>query len=237
MIRFAPVVVALALSACAANYGGPKEIEVPTVSIEADADAAPAAVASAIRDAGARAAFVFASRDAAWFRDVAAASQLELSGPAVAEGLGMAFLAPAPLGDTTVTLEYEGGSIIAQDALYEIEEERYLDLIALRLDAGAPTEDAVAALLQYVATDVGNAAALVMAVRVPDAATGERVARMLAPAYFAVLRCGSSESAGPAGEHVRVFYGPAARMFCADASEEQVAAGRLVRARLIMGRR
>ncbi len=237
MTRLAAGVAALALSACAPNYGGPKDIEIPTVAIEATSTAAPAAVASAINGAGARAAFVFADRDPGWFRDVAAASQLELSGPAVTDGRGMAFLAPAPVGDTTVTLDYEGGSITLQDALYEIEKERLLDLMALRLDAGAPVEDAVRALLQYVATDVGNAAALVMAVRVPDAATGDRVARMLAPAYFAVLRCDPSERAVPTGEHVRVFYGPAARMFCAGASEEQVTAGRLVRARLIMGRR
>ncbi len=237
MTRFAAAAAALVLSACASNYGGPKDIDVPTVAIEADATADPAAVAGAIAEAGARVAFVFASRDEGWFRDVAAASSLELSGPAVAGGLGMAFLAPEPLGDTTVTLEYDGGSITLQDALYEIEKDRLLDLIAVRLDASAPVDDAVGALLQYVATDVGNAAALVMAVRVPDAATGDRVARMLAPAYFAALRCDTSGNAAATGEHVRLFYGPAARMFCAGASEEQVAAGRLVSARLVMGRR
>lgn len=237
MTRLAAAAATLVLGACAANYGGPRDIEVPTVALHADADATPAAIATTLDQAGARAAFIASTRDAAWFADVAGASNRHLSGPAPMGAVRMAFLGPEPVGDTTLTLEYEGGAITIQDALYEIDEDRLLDLIALRLEEETPVREAVGALLAYVATDVDNAAALVMAVMVPDAATGTSLARMLGPAYYDTLRCDPSGTGSPTGEHIRVFYGPEARMFCAGSGREEGAAGDMVRAELVMGRR
>lgn len=237
MTRLAAAAATLVLGACAANYGGPRDIEVPTVALHADDDATPAAIATILDQAGARAAFVASKRDAAWFTDVAGATDMHLSGPAPMGAVRMAFLGPEPVGDTTHTIEYEGGALTIQDALYEIDDDRLLDLIALRLEEGTPVREAVGALLAYVATDVDNAAALVIAVMVPDAATGNTLARMLGPAYYDTLRCDRSGAGSPAGEHIRMFYGPEARMFCAGSSREDAVAGERVRAELVMGRR
>lgn len=224
------------LGACA-TLGGPRDIETPTVAVQVSQDASAAAVAGALEASGARAAFVAARRDAAWFNELAAASRLHLSGPAAMGDLRMAFLAPEALGDTTIGLDYDGGTLVVQDALYEISKERYLDLIAFRIEDGSEVRPAIAALLQYVATDVMNAAALVMAVAVPNAAAGDSVARMLAPAYFDVLRCDPEAARASAGEDIRVFYGPAARMYCEGADRPDAAVGDWIRAELVMGRR
>lgn len=237
MTRLAAVAATLIVGACAANYGGPRDIEVPTVALHADPDATPAAIAAALEQAGARAVFLASARDTAWFSDVAGAAGRHLSGPASMGATRMAFLGPEPVGDTTLTLEYDGGGLTIQDALYEIDDDRLLDLIAFRIEEGMPVQAAVGALLEYVATDVDNAAALTMAAMVPDAATGDRLARMLGPAYYDARRCDPSEPAAPTGEHIRVFYGPEARMFCAGSSREDAAVGELVRAELVMGRR
>lgn len=226
----------LVFSACA-TLGGPRDIPMPTVALHAEPGAAPAAVAGALEARGARAAFVASSQDAAWFADVAAASGLHLSGPADMGDLRMAFLAPEPVGDTTHELVYDGGRFNIQDALYEIEENRLLDLIALRIQEGELVRPMIGALLEYVATDVDNAAALVMAVAVPDAAVGDSVARMLGPAYFDALRCEPGVANASIGERIRLFYGPEARMYCADADVESGPEGDWVRAELIMGRR
>lgn len=229
-------VAALILGGCAAGMGGPSDLDMPTAVVHAGPDATPAAVAAAVQASGARATFVAAPQDSAWFAALAGAAGLHLSGPAPTGDLGMAFLAPEPLGDTTHTLDYDGGSFTIQDALYEIREERFLDLIAFQIDDETPVSEAVAALLAYVATDVDNVAAVVMAVAVPDSETGDSVARMLGPAYFDALRCAGGATA-PAGPHVRLFYGPAARMFCEGVHIETVAAGDLIHADLVMGRR
>lgn len=228
--------VAVLLGACA-TLGGPRAIEAPTVAVQVSQDASAAAVAGAIDASGARAAFVAARRDAAWFDELDAASRLHVSGPAASGDLRLAFLAPEAVGDTTVRLDYEGGTLVVQDALYEISKERYLDLIAFRIEDATEVRPAIAALLQYVATDVMNAAALVMAVAVPNAAAGDSVARMLAPAYFDVLRCDPEAAAASAGEDLRVFYGPAARMYCEGAGRPNAAVGDWIRAELVMGRR
>lgn len=237
MTRLAPFAVALVLGACAANFGGPRDIEVPTAALQADGDAAPAAIATALQQAGVEVAFLFSTRDAAWFSDVADAAGLRLSGPASMGEQRMAFLAPEPVGDTTLRLEFEGGSFNIQDALYEIDNDRFLDLIAFRIEEGQPVRAVADALTAYIATDVANVAALVMAVMVPDAATGDSLARLLAPAYYDTLRCDADRTDQPTGEHVRVFFGPEARMFCAGARTESVGVGELLRAELVMGRR
>lgn len=232
----APLFGVVLFGACA-TLGGPRDIPMRTVALRADPGATPAAVAGALDAAGARAAFVASTGDTAWFRDVAAATGLHLSGPATMGDLRMAFLAPEPVGDTTHQLDYDGGMFTIQDALYEIEKDRLLDLIAFRIEEGAPVRAVIGALLEYVATDVDNAAALVMAVAVPSAAVGDTVARMLAPAYYDALRCEADAAAPSAGERIRLFYGPEARMYCADAAAERGPEGDWVRAELIMGRR
>lgn len=228
---------ALLLGACGLNLGGPSDIPMTTVAVHADPGATPAAVGGALEAAGARAAFVASGGDVGWFAEVSAASGLQVSGPATMGDLRLAFLAPEPVGDTTLQLRYEGGAFTLHDALYEIEENRLLDMMAFRLTDAAEVRPAIGALLQYVATDVANAAAVAMAVAVPSAAVGDSVARMLAPAYSDARRCEPGLAPPADGAHLRLFYGPVARMYCADAEIEESAVGAWVRADLVMGRR
>lgn len=233
----ATLLATLALGACASSMGAPREISTPTVALRADPDAAAADIAAALQDARAQAVFLTADRDDAWFADVAAATGLLVTGPATAGPMRTAFLAPEALGDTIHQLEYEGGAITLLDALFEVDEERFLDLIALRIEGGDAVRPIMTALLEYVATDVSNEAALVMAVTVPDEAVGDSVARMLSPAYSDARRCGAEAATTTAGERTRLFYGPAARMFCTEALARTTALGEWVQAQLVMGRR
>lgn len=236
MRRTVPLLLTTALTACALNMGGPRDISVPTVALRTTADVATAA--AAIGDA--RVAFVASTADPAWFRDLAGATNKTLSGPAaLGDGVNVAFLAPEPVGDTTLRLTYEGGSFVVHDALYAMaKEDRYLDLLAFRVERPDQARPVIAALLKYVATDVMPASAVAMAVVVPDAATGDSVARMLSPAYFDALRC---EAGGQSPERttggIRLFHGPEARVYCRDAESVADAGGRVVRASLVMGRR
>ncbi len=233
----APLLATLALGACASSMGAPREISTPTVALRVDPAATAAGIAAALQDARARAVFLTADRDDAWFAEVAAATGLHVTGPATAGPMRTAFLAPEALGDTIYRLPYEGGAITLLDALFEVDEERFLDLIAFRIQKDDPVRPIMTALLEYVATDVNNAAALVMAVTVPDEAVGDSVARMLSPAYSDVRRCGAEAIVTPAGERTRLFYGPSARMFCTEALARHTALGEWVQAQLVMGRR
>lgn len=241
MKRVRPVlgtlVVILLLSACATGLGGPRALDMPTLVVRADPGAAPSDVAGAIEAAGARATFLTSTADADWFEAVAAASGLHLSGPAAMGDLRMGFLGPEPVGDTTHQLAYDGGTLTIQDALYEIRENRLLDLIAFRIPDAVGARPAISSLLSYVATDVDNAAALVMAVAVPSGAVGDSVTRMLAPAYFDARECDGGAALAGEGEEIRLYYGPAARMYCTGTRVEDPAIGTWLRADLVMGRR
>jgi hypothetical protein len=216
--------------------GGSRDIPFVAVALRADPGAAPDAVAASLTAAEADAALVAGPVDSTWLAAAATAAGLTVSGPAASDDLTMAFLGGEPLGDTTVVLPWDGGQITVHDALYEVREERYLDLMIFRLDDGTAARPAVGALLEYMATDVMNSAAVLLAVATPTPAVADSVGRMLSPAYFDALRCGADlQPADGAG--VRLFYGPEARVYCRDAGTESPGIGPLVRATLTLGRR
>jgi hypothetical protein len=241
MNRLLGMMAVLGLTACAVNMGGPRNIDLSTVALRTAPAAAAEDVAAALLRVSADVALVAARGDSAWFARVAALTGLTVSGPAGAGDLSIGFLAGEPVGDTTLTLSYDGGSFTVHDALYEVADERYLDLMAFRVDDAAAARPAIGALLRYMATDVMNSAAVVMAVAVPTAAVGDSVARMLTPAYYDALRCETGPA--PAEDRaedraaIRLFYGPEARIFCRAAAAERPEAGDLVRASLVLGRR
>lgn len=235
--RLTAPVAALALAACAAGLGRVPDIEVSTVAVRATQGAAASDVAARLMDAGARFALVASPADSAWFAEVAGATSMNLSGPADAGDLRIGFLGDEPAGDTTVVLSWDGGSLVVRDALYEVREDRFLDLLAFRVADGASARAATAALVQYMATDVMNSAAVVMAVAVPSAAVGDSVARFLSPAYFDALRCEPGLAAPSERAGLRLFYGPEARVYCRSATAEAGSTGDMVRAELVLGRR
>lgn len=227
----------LGLAACAVNVGGVKDIPLVAVALRPGPDAEPAAVAASLRAAEADVALIAGSVDSAWLAAVGSAAGLTLTGPGGDGSLALAFLGGEPLGDTTVVLPYDGGQLSVHDALYEVDDERYLDLMAFQVTDPAAARPALGALLEYMATDVMNSAAVLIAVAVPSPAAGDSVARMLSPAYFDALRCEPGLAPGSAREGIRLFYGPEARVYCRDAGTESPGIGDLVRAALTLGRR
>ncbi|HUG39341.1 MAG TPA: hypothetical protein VMM12_02595 [Longimicrobiales bacterium] len=234
-IAVTSLALAVGLAACATGMGGPKDVRLSAVALRAESGTTPAAAAAALREVGARVGLVAAPADSAWFRAVAEAAGLHLSGPAVAGDLSLALLAMEPLGDTVLTLDYEGGTITMVDALYDLADEHFLDLMAFRVGAGDPIQPMVTRLLRYIATDVPPSAGVVIAIAVPDAAAGDSIARLLSPGYLDAIRCAGGDPGTPATGRIRLFYGPAARVVCGDAAVVTVPAGARVHAELVAG--
>jgi hypothetical protein len=228
----------LIMVACAPGDGDPRPTDMPTVVLRADPGTAPATAAAALAEGNPRVALVAGPADPAWFGTVASAAGLAaVSGPGVVgPDLGLAFLGPEAVGDTTIVLEYAGGSFTLQDALYDLGQRRFLDLLAFRVESAAVARPTIGALTDYIATDVMPGAAVILAVAVPDAAAGDSVARLLSPAYRGVVHCGGSADA-VAGAGIRLFFGPDARIFCRSAGVTSTAGIDRVHADLVVGRR
>lgn len=237
MRRLLLSLVTLGVAACAVNVGAVPEIPVSAMALRVPAGTGASEVSAMIEDAAAEVALVAGPPDTTWFADVAEATGLTVSGPATAGDLGLGFLAGEPLGDTTVVLTYDGGSVTVRDALYDLDEQRYLDLLAFRIDDAEQARRQIAVLVEYMATEVMNSAAVIMAVAVPTAAIGDSVGQLLSPAYFDALRCEPGLAARGDREGVRLFYGPEARIFCRSATVSDRAIGDVIRASLVLGRR
>ena len=224
----------LGSAACAPGMGGPRNQDLSTIALRADPDASPAAVAAALREVDADIALLAAPADPAWFEAVAGATELHLSGPTGGD-LSLALLAMEPLGDTVIDLTYEGGEFPMVDALYDLGDRHFLDLMAIRVESDDAIQPLVTRLLRYIATDVDPSAGVVLAVAVPDVATGDSIARLLSPGYFDTLRCGGAGRPAAVAGEIRLFYGPEARVWCGDAAAGAVAPGVRIHAQLVAG--
>lgn len=240
MKRLLTSLITLTVVGCSPTMGlgDPRPTDAPTVAIRAAADASPADVGSAIREARPRFALVVGPGDEAWFREMAAASGLDaMTRPGVvAPDMGLAFLGIEAVGDTMMTLSYEGGTFAVHDALFDLGQRRFLDLLSFRVESVADARPMITALSEYVATDVMAGAAVIMAVAVPSPEVGDSVARMLSPMYAGATHCDASAEA-VARSGIRLFYGPAARIYCTSVAVEAIPAGDRVRAELVVGRR
>jgi hypothetical protein len=226
------------IMACGPGDGDPRPVDMPTTVLRADPGTAPAAAAAALAEGSPRIALVAGPADPAWFEAVASAARLTgVSGPGMAgPDLGLAFLGLEAVGDTTIALEYPGGTLTLQDALYDLGQRRFLDLLAFQVESAAAARPMISVLTDYIATDVMPGAAVILAVTVPDAAAGDSVARLLSPAYRGVVHCGGSPEA-VAGAGVRLFFGPDARIFCRSAAVTSTDGIDRVDADLVVGRR
>lgn len=216
MVILVPLAL-LAASACALRLGGPGPETYSAVAIRAESGASAAAIATQLRDAGAQLVLLSAAQDSAWFASVASAAGLALSGPGETSGRGLAFMTNLELlGDTSLVLEVPGGgNVHMHDALYEVDEDRNIDLMFVRFD-GPDLRAAVRTLLGYIATDVGASAALLLAV---DAATPQAAdsATVLVRATLGnAAECGDIAAAATTSR-VRLLYGPSARLTCLSA--------------------
>ena len=229
--------VTLALAGCALNMGRPRPIDLSAVAVRVEAEIGPDALAEALLAADPDVALVTGPVDSAWLATVAEFTGLTVSGPANVGDGAMAFLGGEPVGDTTIVLSYDGGALTLHDALYEVAEDRFLDLLVFRIADAAAARPAIRALVRYMATDVMNSAAVVMAVEVSSAAAGDSVARMLSPAYYDAVRCEPGVAAATERSGIRLFYGPEARVYCREATTASRSVGDWIRADLVLGRR
>ncbi len=231
-------VAIVGLVGCAPTMGEPRPTNLPTVVLRATAETPASAAADALAEVNPRVALVLGPAEPDWFDSVAAAAGLRpTTEPGIIDsGLGVAFLGLEAVGDTTIQLEYDGGSFTLHDALYDLGRRRLLDLLAFRVETPAQARPLLTALAEYVATDVPPGAALVMAVAVPSPAVGDSVARLLAPMYDGAGRCGATQDAVAASE-VLLFFGPGARIYCRSASARPTPGGDRIAAELVVGRR
>ncbi len=236
--RALPFVLALALAGCAVRLGGPRTVVLRTTGLYADGGVSAVAAGQWLSAAAIDVALVAAHRDTAWFEEAADSAGLHVSGPGRVDGLYLGFLAMEPLGDTTIALEYDDGNFVLHDALYQVGEDRLLDLLAFSVDDGVPARPLIRSLLRYVATDVGATAAVVIGVAAESEAAGDSVAAMLSPAFTDVRRCMAPEARDTArtvGPNMRLFFGPEARLACQHA-EPVEGPGTPALAELVMSR-
>jgi hypothetical protein len=230
-------VVALGAGCMSGAPGDPRPVDMPVSALRAAGEVPADAAGEAVREAGSRLALVMGPADPAWYAAVqAAAGMRHMTRPAeLGPDLGVAFLGLEPVGDTLMVLRHGDATFRVHDALYDLGRERFLDLLSFRVETGAEARPLVIALSEYMATDVLPGAAVVLAVAVPSPAVGDSVAMMLGPMYRGVEGCGADPGA-VAGAGIRLFFGPAARMYCTRAEAAGTAAGHRVRADLVVGR-
>lgn len=211
-LAWTTVMAAVIVGGCAGGLGGgPDPVTYTMVGVDAGTVGADQ-VAAQIAPANADFALVVAARDAAWFTQLAQATNLELSGPAIADSLGLAFLSRLELlGDTAIVLGSGDAAFTVQDALYQASDERFLDLMLVNLPHGTNVDAAIRALLQYMATDVMANASVVLGIRAANAADAAIAESMLRAAFMNAIECGGMEGVD---RNYRMFFGPSARTRC-----------------------
>jgi hypothetical protein len=229
----------LFVSGCAAlRLGGGGPIEYTSIAL--NAGNAPAAdVAAQIRTAAADLVLLSGVQDSAWFADVAAQTGLQLTGPGRTGDRSLGFLTRLELlGDTSMVLPVPGGGQLhMHDALYRVDRDRVLDLMYIRMDEPIDIGAATRALLEYIATDVGATAALLLAIESPRPAAADSVAIRLRALYPTVWECTEPGRRGeaPPSLNVRLFFGPSVRVRCREA-RQLTGLGAPVAAQLIIER-
>lgn len=232
-----PALCAATVTACAVRLGGSGPVEYRTLAVDFDASTTPEQAAAMIREANAKLVLMSTPRDSAWVHSVAQASGLTSTRPGNVENATYAFLAWKPVGDTTHTIKVaSGGQIQLHDALYEIEKNRYIDLMTVSFDPGTNVREGVRALLGYIATDVMSNVPVVLAVHAPNSAVSDSVAAVTRAAWADAAECTSksSDSVATRNMNMRLFYFPAARIRCVEARTIDVP-GAPITARLVTG--
>lgn len=232
------LVLVSAVTGCAVNLGGPSPEEYQAIAVSASAGATADEVAETVRSANAGIALVTAPQDSAWFARVAELSGLALSGPGQTESPAKGFFTNLEiLGDTSIVLGLgDGTRMHMHDALYQIGENRLIDLMLVGMSAESDVREAARTLLSYIATDVGANAAIIIGVQAPSPQAGDSLATLLRAAYSTARECaGTSDGDRPPAGSLRLFYGPSARLRCMSARAIETN-GNAIAAQLLVGR-
>jgi hypothetical protein len=212
----------LLITGCAVRLGGSGPATFRAMALQAEgADAA--ATAAQVAAAGADIVLLSGTQDSAWFADVAARAGLQLTGPGRTGDRSLGFLSRLEeLGDTSIALDVPGGGRLhMHDALYRIDRDRVVDLMYIRMEDPIDVAAATRTLLEYIATDVGSTAALLLAVESPRAGVADSVAIRLRALYPTVWECTEPGVRGdsPTALNVRLFFGPRVRVRCREARQ------------------
>lgn len=223
--------IALTAGACAAiQMTGPKPVKQDAVVMHVNAAATPEQIAQTLTQQGAEYAIISApAGDSAWFATIATRVQKHSTRPGRVNGRTYAFIGPKALGDTTLTLTVPGGGKLRiHDALFEVDKNRRIDLMAVQLDSTVNLQRSITRLLEYVAADVGATVSVLLAIETPTAAMGDSVSVIMRALYTDVFECTAEGKTGAAPKDlpIRAFYGPPARMRCNRA--ERIGNGTLV---------
>lgn len=219
-VRSALLLGLTALAACAVNLGGPSPIDRNAIALRVDPGATAEEVAKTVTDRGVQFAILSAAHDSAWFAEVARLTALTPTRTGSAGSTSYAFLGPKALGDTTLTLKVTGGGELrVHDALFQVDKNRRLDLMAVRIDSIANLQSSIQTLLTYIATDVGANVAVLLAIEPPTPALGDSISVLTRAAFSDSWECTPDGRAGrkPVDLPIRLFFGPSVRMRCESA--------------------
>lgn len=207
-----------ALSAgCATPLGHPKPMPEDILAMRVADTTTAQQFGALLKQHNVSAAILSSAHDSAWYAQVAATTAMKMTRPAHVGANTFAFLGPQALGDTTLTLKVQGGGDIRlHDALYRIDKNRRLDLMAVHIDPGANLLESVHALLAYVSTDVMANAAVVFAIEPPTPALGDSVSILMRAAFTDAWECTKDGKTGSRNTELpmRMFYGPNMHISC-----------------------
>src|SRR5262245_24033108 len=134
----------LLAAGCAVRLGGPRPVQYDTVAIQFEPGTSVADAAARLREWSADLALIATREDTSWVRALAEQTQLVSTRPGRAGDYTLAFLAFKPVGDTTLTLNVEGGgNIRLHDALYQVDKYRKLDLMTAIINPGTGAREGV----------------------------------------------------------------------------------------------
>lgn len=232
------LLLAALLSACSVRMGGPSPEEHDAVALRVPGDATAEQVAQLLTQRGVDHAILIGGRDSAFYSDIATRAGLKSTRPGVAGTSTFAFLGMQPIGDTTLVLKVAGGGELrVHDALYRIDKNRRLDLMAVRIEPNANLRESIKTLLAYIASDVLANAAVLLAIEPPTPALGDSVSILTRAAFADAWECTREGRTRPTVTDlpVRLFYGPAARLSCESAERIEIGGGAIL-GHFVMGR-
>jgi hypothetical protein len=219
------------LAACSVRLGGPSPAELDAVAVHVPAAASAEQVAQMLTQRGVEYAILSGERDSAWYADVATRAALKTTRPGRAGSTTFAFLGMQAIGDTTLALKVSsGGELRLHDALYRIDKNRRLDLMAVRIEPNVNLRESIRTLLAYIATDVLPNAAVMLAIEPATPALGDSISILTRAAFADAWECTRDGRTNPTVTDlpIRLFYGPAVRMVCESAERIDIGGGALV---------
>lgn len=232
----ATAMLAVLIAGCAVRLGGPKPTDQDALALRLTDSATPDQIAALLKQRGVEVAILSSTRDSAFYAATAAAAGMKMTRVGRTGTGTFAFLGPQAIGDTTLTLKVQGGGEVRlHDALYRIDKQRRLDLMAVRIAPEANLRESVRTLLAYFATDVLPNAAIVFAIEPPTPALGDSVSVLMRAAFADAWECTREGHDGTRNVDlpIRLFYGPSMRVRC-DGAERLNESGGAILAHLVL---